>query len=58
MAQGLTEKEEMGINLHKKAIYTGTLTRIVTNIMQQNKASEFFCVIISNVFYQYSFYLH
>ena len=39
MAQGLTEYEEMGIHPHKKAISTGAVTRIVTNIMEKNKAS-------------------
>ena len=39
MAQGLTKHRRMETLPHKKAISTGTLTRIVTNIMEQNKAS-------------------
>ena len=39
MAQGLTADKKIGIHTHKKAISTGAMTRIVTNIMEQNKAS-------------------
>ena len=39
MPQVLKDHKKMGIYLHKKGISTGILTRIVTNIMEQNKAS-------------------
>ena len=39
MLQRLNDYKEMGILPHKKAVSTGTLTRIVTNVMEQNKAS-------------------
>ena len=42
MPQGLTEHRKMGFYLHKKGISTGTLTRIVTNTMEQIRQSEFF----------------
>ena len=40
MAQGLIEYKMKGIHLHKKVISAGTMTRIVTNTMGQNKASQ------------------
>ena len=43
--QGLTEYKMMGIHLHEKAASTGTLTRIVTNTMEQNKGKSIFATI-------------
>ena len=58
MLQGLNDYKEMGIVPHKKGIPTGTLTRIDTNIMEQNKVSlKFFSHNYFHYFYWYLLYL-
>ena len=57
--QGLAEYERMGLPSPEKSVSTGTLTKTVTNTMEQNKASQNFfseLFLILSVFISIAFF--